>query len=275
MNTPGKSDGIMRGWVDGKLAFERKDVRLRDVDSLKIETVWLNVYYGGSWEAKLDYHLYIDDVVISPQYIGMREDESNVRRREHQLSIPAPKDSAGGLLVADATNDGKMDFLVTVPGNLTVFDNSGKEVWTKKVDIGVGGQSESQGLPGHDGPGVAVGDVDGDGRAEVIFLTRNDSTVHVVDGLTGTEEAKASPPVPKGAARWEQAMLADFRGTGGDSDILLQATNAKGYRTGRHLAAYQIDQFAQGWQSHVADRGFPVVCPQWSTPGRSRWRWSG
>jgi len=70
MNTPGQNDGILRGWVDGKLAFDKTDVRMRDVDTLKIETVWLNVYYGGTWTAKADYHLYIDDVVISHQPIG-------------------------------------------------------------------------------------------------------------------------------------------------------------------------------------------------------------
>ncbi|MGK0186783.1 MAG: hypothetical protein ACI9R3_002566 [Verrucomicrobiales bacterium] len=75
MNTPGKNDGILRAWVDGALAFEKQDIRMRDVDSLKIETVWLNVYYGGTWEAKEDYHLYLDDVVISQDYVGPRRNQ--------------------------------------------------------------------------------------------------------------------------------------------------------------------------------------------------------
>jgi len=70
MNTPGKNDGILRAWVDGRLAFEKTDLRMRDVESLKIETVWLNVYLGGSWTARSDHHLYIDEVVISRKYIG-------------------------------------------------------------------------------------------------------------------------------------------------------------------------------------------------------------
>ena len=65
LNTPGKNDGLLRGWVDGKLVFEKTDVRMRDVDTLKIETVWLNLYYGGTWTAPSDMHLYIDDVAIS------------------------------------------------------------------------------------------------------------------------------------------------------------------------------------------------------------------
>ena len=70
MNTPGKNDGILRGWVDGQPAFEKTDVRMRDVNTLRIETVWLNVYLGGSWVARSDHHLYIDNVVIAHDYIG-------------------------------------------------------------------------------------------------------------------------------------------------------------------------------------------------------------
>jgi len=70
MNTPGKNDCILRGWVDGQPAFEKTDVRMRDVDTLRIEAVWLNVYLGGEWVAKNDHHLYIDDVLIAHEYIG-------------------------------------------------------------------------------------------------------------------------------------------------------------------------------------------------------------
>ncbi len=70
LNTPGENDGLMRGWVDGQLVFEKSDVRMRDVETLKIETVWLNLYYGGTWTATADYHMYIDDVVISQRPIG-------------------------------------------------------------------------------------------------------------------------------------------------------------------------------------------------------------
>jgi len=162
-----------------------------------------------------------------------------------KLAIPAPKDSAGGIIVADINSDRKMDYIVTVPGHLAVYDNDGKKLWIKKTNIGVGGSSESEGLPGHNGPGVAAGDVDGDGKCEVVFLTK-DSVLHILDGATGKEEASAKPPHPKNAARWEVAMIADFRGTGGDRDILLQATNKTGYRMGRFLAAYAMDQLLLG-----------------------------
>jgi hypothetical protein len=80
LNTPGanqargKSDGILRGWIDGKLAFEKTDLRFRDVDALKIEDVWVNVYHGGATPVpKEDIHLYLDNMVISRRPIGPAE----------------------------------------------------------------------------------------------------------------------------------------------------------------------------------------------------------
>lgn len=70
MNTPGRNDGILRGWIDGQPAFEKTDVRLRDTGDLKIELVWMDVYQGGKKPAKTDDHLYIDNVVIAGNYIG-------------------------------------------------------------------------------------------------------------------------------------------------------------------------------------------------------------
>lgn len=70
LNTPGKADGVLRGWVDGRLAFEKTDIRFRSVDSLKVESVWINVYLGGTWAAESDHHLYLDEVAISKEPIG-------------------------------------------------------------------------------------------------------------------------------------------------------------------------------------------------------------
>ena len=71
------------------------------------------------------------------------------------LEIPAPEDSAGGIIVADVDNDELMDYLVTVPGHLAVYGNNGTKLWILKTDIVVGSSSESHGLPGHNGPGAA------------------------------------------------------------------------------------------------------------------------
>jgi hypothetical protein len=144
-----------------------------------------------------------------------------------------------------------MDYLVTVPGHVAAYANDGTKLWVLETDVVVGGSSEREGLPGHNGPGVAAGDVDGDNHCEVVFLTK-DSTLHILDGETGRQETTAKPPYPDQTERWEVAMLADFRGNGGDRDILLQTTNKDGYRTGRFLAAYSMDGLLEGdeplWQ---------------------------
>lgn len=70
VNTPGLRNGILRAWIDGSLAFEKTDVYVRDVDSLKIERVWMNVYHGGTAKAANDMHLYIDNVVVARKPIG-------------------------------------------------------------------------------------------------------------------------------------------------------------------------------------------------------------
>jgi hypothetical protein len=80
LNTPGEPDGILRGWVDGKLAFEKKDIRMRAVDTLKVESVWINFYLGGTWTAERDHHVFIDEVVISTSPIGPLETGPRQRR---------------------------------------------------------------------------------------------------------------------------------------------------------------------------------------------------
>jgi hypothetical protein len=70
LNTPGQSDGVLRVWIDGALAFSKKDIRFRDSAALKVESVWLNVYHGGIEKADRDLTLYIDNLVIARRYIG-------------------------------------------------------------------------------------------------------------------------------------------------------------------------------------------------------------
>jgi hypothetical protein len=70
MNTPGKNDGVLRAWIDGQPAFEKTDIRFRDVPQLRLEKIWFNVYHGGSWVPEDDTHVYFDNVVIARKPIG-------------------------------------------------------------------------------------------------------------------------------------------------------------------------------------------------------------
>jgi len=70
LNTPGLNDGVLETWVDGRLAHRQTDWRWRDIDSLKIEQIWMNVYHGGTDVPDQDISLYIDNIVIASSYIG-------------------------------------------------------------------------------------------------------------------------------------------------------------------------------------------------------------
>lgn len=77
LNTPGAPgergahDGVLRGWIDGAPAFARTDLRFRDVDALKIEEIWVNVYHGGATDVpEADIHLELDNLIIARTPIG-------------------------------------------------------------------------------------------------------------------------------------------------------------------------------------------------------------
>lgn len=83
LNTPGQNDGEFRAWIDGQLAYERSGLRFRDVDDIKIENIWMNVYHGGQANSPRDMSLYIDNVVIARRYIGpMATGAGDKKRRE-------------------------------------------------------------------------------------------------------------------------------------------------------------------------------------------------
>jgi hypothetical protein len=70
MNTIGQRNGIYRGWIDGRLAFHKTDLVFRNVDRLKIESIWMNIYHGGTTPVDRTIHLYLDNIVIARSYIG-------------------------------------------------------------------------------------------------------------------------------------------------------------------------------------------------------------
>jgi len=70
----GYNDGILRGWVDGQLVFQKTNIRFRDVARLKIEAIWFNVYVGGTWSADHDMDVYFDNMVVARNYIGPKND---------------------------------------------------------------------------------------------------------------------------------------------------------------------------------------------------------
>ncbi|WP_425260944.1 polysaccharide lyase [Rubrivivax sp. RP6-9] len=70
LNTPGKGDGMLRAWIDGKPVFLRRGLRFRDTPQIAIENVWFNVYMGGKQAALRDMSVNIAHVVVATAYIG-------------------------------------------------------------------------------------------------------------------------------------------------------------------------------------------------------------
>ncbi|WP_413160958.1 FG-GAP-like repeat-containing protein [Capilliphycus salinus ALCB114379] len=164
---------------------------------------------------------------------------SNSNPQKIQLDIPPLKEGRGGLIVADVNNDKQKDFLVTHPNAIAVYDHSGKQLWKKSVKLQLTDKAETKGLPGLHAPGIQAGDINGDDKTEVLFLS-SDHKLHIVDGKNGETLREIQLNSPDGSEGWEHLVIANFRGKG-DRDLLLQATNTKGYRTGRYLAAYAVD----------------------------------
>ena len=77
MNTPGKEDGVVKGWIDGKLYYDIKDIMMRDANDTTQtwKRWWIGPYFhGGSTK---DQHSFIDSIVIATTYIGPLQEKKN------------------------------------------------------------------------------------------------------------------------------------------------------------------------------------------------------
>jgi hypothetical protein len=67
-NTPGRRDGRLAMWVDGRLVADFPNVRLRDVKDLRIDRFGLGLYIARNTER--ENRKWHDDVVAATSYIG-------------------------------------------------------------------------------------------------------------------------------------------------------------------------------------------------------------
>jgi hypothetical protein len=67
MNTPGKADGVIRGWIDGELSYEKTNIVLRKEghDFLHNRLAWFNIYKGGLNGNCQTSKVYLDQMVIA------------------------------------------------------------------------------------------------------------------------------------------------------------------------------------------------------------------
>jgi hypothetical protein len=64
LNTPGRNDGVLQGWVNQNRVYESDDWRWRDTESISIREFWCNFYHGNDDPAPQDMTLYMDGLHI-------------------------------------------------------------------------------------------------------------------------------------------------------------------------------------------------------------------
>jgi hypothetical protein len=213
--------------------------------NMKIHSFW-HSFLNSELRCKLAKRSITIVVAILIFPIGFKNTEaqiaglySTIKPKVIKTDLPHKYDGMGGLIVADITGEGRMDFIITKKGHITAHRNSGEKLWHKQMSLQLSRKSERDGLPGLHAPGVQAVDVDGDYKAELLFLTKNNELV-ILSGLDGSIRSKLTLKQPMGSQRWEHLVVSNFRGKG-DFDLLLQATNSEGYRMGIYLAAFAID----------------------------------
>ncbi|MCZ7645372.1 MAG: hypothetical protein M5U26_08825 [Planctomycetota bacterium] len=144
LNTPGQNDGILRGWVDGQLAFEKTDLRFRDVPALKIEKAWIDIYLGGTWTAPSDHHLFIDHVVVARKPIGTLQLKP---APNPAAAAPAPVPAAPVAPKLDAAPHRK----ALVEALAKTKPAADAKAWLKVM-----GQAQEVGVAGFDDRGVTI-----------------------------------------------------------------------------------------------------------------------
>ena len=77
LNTPGtkagekgKNDGLLELRVNGALVGRKDGIRFRDLPTMKIDNLFINAYFGGTWTSPKDQYIYYDNIVLATKPIG-------------------------------------------------------------------------------------------------------------------------------------------------------------------------------------------------------------
>ncbi len=177
LNTPGRNNGILRVWVDGKLANEFKNMNFRRTRDLKIYAYWFNYYNGGSNTIRSTGHVRIDDFKLyGPNGPGADPGNNNpaVKVTGVQLSLSklemdkgakkplsakispsnasdkSVKWSSSNTNVATVSSDGLVTAVNAGKAAITATTKDGGKTSRSEVTVksGSGGPSKGIGLPG-------------------------------------------------------------------------------------------------------------------------------
>jgi hypothetical protein len=78
-NTPGGRDGRIACWLDGKIIADFPNLRLRDIDTLKIDRFGISLHIGSNTVCET--YKYYDNVVAATSYIGPMLSTNSAQRR--------------------------------------------------------------------------------------------------------------------------------------------------------------------------------------------------
>ena len=72
VNTPGKADGLIVSWLDGKRAYTARHVVLRDTDAFAIDAFHFETFFGGGtpdYAPATEQYALFDDITVSDRKI--------------------------------------------------------------------------------------------------------------------------------------------------------------------------------------------------------------
>lgn len=210
MNTLGLADGSLRAWVDGTpaLDFDGLEFRRSNEPEIKIESFWFNVYYGGKQVPDHDLGLTIDEVVVDTQRVGCGAGEGTSRPATGDFNGDGYPDSATWTQCPEGTClDVKTQFADGSSRVKRLTDTAWFSLETHRF-------------------GTAAGDVDGDGKDELVYRGRCVGSFKcwlVVPDLGRRAEAEAWGNGARFSALTGTSTLGDWNGDGID-DLAYQGT---------------------------------------------------
>jgi hypothetical protein len=160
MNTPGLADGSLQAWVDGTpaLDFSGLEFRRPNEPEIKIESFWFNVYYGGKQVPTRDLGLTIDEVVVDTHRVGCAAGSGVAEQAPGDFNGDGYEDAIswnscprGACLVLETSSP---------TGSRTIRelrDTAWFSLETHQL-------------------GAVAGDVDGDGKDEIVYRGRCDAS---------------------------------------------------------------------------------------------------